>query len=612
MKHIVLDDGKERSLVFYLAMEEYLARYTEDEAFFVWQVPPTVIIGRNQVMAAEVNLPYCRANGIRVFRRKSGGGCVYSDRGNLMVSCVMSGKDVPFLFENYIRRLALCLRRAGLEAEVSGRNDILVSGKKVSGNAFFSIHGRNVMHGTLLFDCNLEQLENALTPSGTKLQSKGVSSVRQRVGCLRQFLAAPSQASQHVSGQESQHVSGQETRQAFSQGARPAFSQETQRASSSRMSYASCSGPQCDSCSGLQCTSHNGLQCASHNGLQCTSHNGLQCASHNGLQCASHSESQCASHSESQCASHSESQCASCSGPQCTSHNGLQCASCSGPQCTSHNGLQCVSHNGLQCTSRSESQCASCSGPQCTSHNGLQCTSRSESQCASHSESQCASGTGEQYADDMAAFSRFVVDCFCDSERTLGENEIRKIEEIEKTYLDPVFLYGHEPAFSVSSDIRLPLSGTVTISLDIRRSRIAGCSLSGDYLHIEDGLQEELSRRLASLPRFPHGEPSLPERLSLSEGSSLTEGSSLSEGTSVHKVSSVHEILSLHKVPLTHKISTQNLEDIGTVLPAEVRSSFTAEDIMTVLSGLHPERYIRGMDCKKLATCIAEMLSGIF
>ena len=546
MIHIVLDDGKERSLVFYLAMEEYLARYTEDEAFFVWQVPPTVIIGRNQVMAAEVNLPYCRANGIRVFRRKSGGGCVYSDRGNLMVSCVMSGKDVPFLFENYIRRLALCLRRAGLEAEVSGRNDILVSGKKVSGNAFFSIHGRNVMHGTLLFDCNPEQLENALTPSGTKLQSKGVSSVRQRVGCLRQFLAASSQASQYVSGQESQHVSGQETRQAFSQGARPAFSQETQRASSSRMSYASCNGLQCDSCSGLQCTSHNGLQCTSHSGPQCDSCSGSQCTSQNGLQCASHSES----------------------------------------QCTSHNGLQCTSHNG----------------PQCTSHNGL----------------QCASGIGEQYADDMAAFSRFVVDCFCDSERTLGENEIRKIEEIEKTYLDPVFLYGHEPAFSVSSDIRLPLSGTVTISLDIRRSRIAGCSLSGDYLHIEDGLQEELSRRLASLPPFPHGEPSLPERLSLpeepslSEESSLSEGPSLSEGTSVHKVPSVHEILSLHKVPLTHKISTQNLEDIGTVLPAEVRSPFTAEDIMTVLSGLHPERYIRGMDCKKLATCIAEMLSGIF
>ena len=486
MIHIVLDDGKERSLVFYLAMEEYLARYTEDEAFFVWQVPPTVIIGRNQVMAAEVNLPYCRANGIRVFRRKSGGGCVYSDRGNLMVSCVMSGKDVPFLFENYIRRLALCLRRAGLEAEVSGRNDILVSGKKVSGNAFFSIHGRNVMHGTLLFDCNPEQLENVLTPSGTKLRSKGVSSVRQRVGCLRQFLAASSQASRHVSGQE--------TRPAFSQGARPAFSQETQRASSSRMSYASCSG------------------------------------------------SQCASHSESQCTSHS--------GSQCTSHSGSQCTSCSGPQ--------------------------------------------------------CASGTGEQYADDMAAFSRFVVDCFCDSERTLGENEIRKIEEIEKTYLDPVFLYGHEPAFSVSSDIRLPLSGTVTISLDIKRGRIAGCSLSGDYLHIEDGLQEELSRRLASLPPFPHGEPSLPER------SSLPEGPSLTEGTSAHKVPSVHEILSLHKVPLTHKISTQNPEDIGTVLPAEVRSPFTAEDIMTVLSGLHPERYIRGMDCKKLATCIAEMLSGIF
>ena len=244
MIHIVLDDGKERSLVFYLAMEEYLARYTEDEAFFVWQVPPTVIIGRNQVMAAEVNLPYCRAHGIRVFRRKSGGGCVYSDRGNLMVSCVVSGKDVPFLFENYIRRLALCLRRAGLEAEVSGRNDILVSGKKVSGNAFFSIHGRNVLHGTLLFDCNPEQLENVLTPSGTKLRSKGVSSVRQRVGSLRQFLAASGQASRHVSGQET----------------RPAFSQETQRASFCRTPYASCSG--------LQYTSHSGSQSASGTGEQ--------------------------------------------------------------------------------------------------------------------------------------------------------------------------------------------------------------------------------------------------------------------------------------------------------------------------------------------------------
>lgn len=515
MIHIVLDDGKERSLVFYLAMEEYLARYTEDEAFFVWQVPPTVIIGRNQVMAAEVNLPYCRAHGIRVFRRKSGGGCVYSDQGNLMVSCVVSGKDVPFLFENYIRRLALCLRRAGLEAEVSGRNDILVSGKKVSGNAFFSIHGRNVMHGTLLFDCNPEQLENVLTPSGTKLRSKGVSSVRQRVGSLRQFLPTSGQASRHVSGQGTQSAFLHEAQSAFSQGTRPAFSQETQRASSNRMSYASCSG--------LQYTSH--------------------------------------------------------SGPQYTSHSGPQSDSCSGSQCASH------------------------SGPQYTSHR----------------ESQSASGTGEQYADDMAAFSRFVVDCFCDSERTLGENEIRKIEEIEKTYLDPVFLYGHEPAFSVSSDIRLPLSGTVTISLDIRRGRIAGCSLSGDYLHIEDGLQEELSRRLASLPPFPHGEPSLPERLSLPEGPSLSEGSSLSEGPSSHKAPSVHEVLfphevlSLHKVSITHKVtSTHNPEDIGTVLPAEVRSPFTAEDIMTVLPGLHPERYIRGLDCEKLATCIAEMLSGIF
>ena len=91
MKNVTLPEIKERSLAFYLAMEEFVARNIEGDAFFVWRVGPTVIIGRNQDLEAEVNLEYCRQNCVEVVRRRSGGGCVYSDKGNMMVSCVVIG-----------------------------------------------------------------------------------------------------------------------------------------------------------------------------------------------------------------------------------------------------------------------------------------------------------------------------------------------------------------------------------------------------------------------------------------------------------------------------------------------------------------------------------------
>ena len=120
---------EDRPLVFFLAAEEYLARNSDEDCFLLWQVGPTVIFGRNQVMEAEVNMPFCREHGIRMFRRKSGGGCVYADKGNLMISAVSSGNDKPFIFEKFISALALALRRQGFDAWPSGRNDILVSGR---------------------------------------------------------------------------------------------------------------------------------------------------------------------------------------------------------------------------------------------------------------------------------------------------------------------------------------------------------------------------------------------------------------------------------------------------------------------------------------------------
>ncbi len=190
MKHILLPDNRPRRLVFYLAMEEYVARHIDEkECFFMWQVDPTVIFGRNQVLEAEVNLPYCRSNDIAIFRRKSGGGCVYSDRGNIMLSYIKEGNSVGFIFDSYMRRITFALQKAGIAAQMSGRNDILIDGRKVSGNAFYQLPDRSIVHGTMLFDTNFDHLENAITPSDKKLHSKGVQSVRQRVTNLKEHTS---------------------------------------------------------------------------------------------------------------------------------------------------------------------------------------------------------------------------------------------------------------------------------------------------------------------------------------------------------------------------------------------------------------------------------------
>ncbi len=188
MKNIVLPDIKERSLAFYLAMEEFVAERIEDEAFFVWRVAPTVIIGRNQDLEAEVNMEYCTKHGVHVVRRKSGGGCVYSDMGNIMVSYVSDRGVVSAVFDRYLSAMAACLCSLGLHAEKSGRNDILVEGRKVSGNAFHQLPDRSIVHGTLLYDTDFEALEEAIRPPVEKLERHGVASVRQRVENLKMYL----------------------------------------------------------------------------------------------------------------------------------------------------------------------------------------------------------------------------------------------------------------------------------------------------------------------------------------------------------------------------------------------------------------------------------------
>ena len=208
MVYIALPDEKIRRLSFYLAMEEYVARRlnTDDDCFFMWQVRPTVIFGRNQLIEAEVNLDFCRQKAIETYRRKSGGGCVYADMSNVMFSYITRDEEVNFTFNRYINMVTLMLCKLGVEAGSSGRNDILIretsseergtrneerganEWRKVSGNAFYHIPGHSIVHGTMLYDTCMENMVGAITPSDEKLVSKGVKSVRQHIALLKDYV----------------------------------------------------------------------------------------------------------------------------------------------------------------------------------------------------------------------------------------------------------------------------------------------------------------------------------------------------------------------------------------------------------------------------------------
>ena len=186
MVYVTLPTEKQyRRLPFYLAMEEFVAReLPAQDYFFIWQVEPTVIFGRNQLVDTEVDVEFCRAHDIQFYRRKSGGGCVFADRSNLMLSYITPTTNVNFTFNRYMLMVEDALQRLGVDARTSGRNDILIGGKKVSGNAFYHIPGRSIVHGTMLYDTNLDYMLNATTPSAVKLRSKGVESVRQHITTL--------------------------------------------------------------------------------------------------------------------------------------------------------------------------------------------------------------------------------------------------------------------------------------------------------------------------------------------------------------------------------------------------------------------------------------------
>ena len=199
---IHLPSGKR--LVWYLAAEEYFAKNIQTlqqgfgkgaenakdicGLFFTWIVTPTVIFGRHQVMQNEVNVAFCQTNGIAMYRRKSGGGCVYADEGNLMISYISPSSHSEQVFQEYLDNMSKCLRSIGYNAVKSTHNDIMVGEHKVSGNACFALPNATIVHGTMLYNVNFEILQQAITPSQEKLAKHGVQSVRQRVKNLKNIV----------------------------------------------------------------------------------------------------------------------------------------------------------------------------------------------------------------------------------------------------------------------------------------------------------------------------------------------------------------------------------------------------------------------------------------
>lgn len=175
---------------FNLAMEEYLFNLEDNESYvLLWQNEPTIVVGKHQNTAQEINSEYVKEKGIHIVRRITGGGAVYHDLGNLNFTFIIKGmENSEFDFKKFTMPIIKALGRLGVESELSGRNDITIDGKKFSGNAQSVKQGKLLHHGTLLFDSRMEELVKALKVSEDKFQSKSVKSVRARVTNIKDYL----------------------------------------------------------------------------------------------------------------------------------------------------------------------------------------------------------------------------------------------------------------------------------------------------------------------------------------------------------------------------------------------------------------------------------------
>lgn len=174
-----------------LAIEEYALKNLDiNETYLLFYInEPSIIIGKNQNTIEEINTEYVEANGIKVVRRLSGGGAVYHDLGNLNFSFITKDDGESFHnFRKFTEPVVEALKKLGVNAELSGRNDLVVDGRKISGNAQFSTRGRMFSHGTLMLDSEIDNVVSALKVKKDKIESKGIKSIRSRVANISEFM----------------------------------------------------------------------------------------------------------------------------------------------------------------------------------------------------------------------------------------------------------------------------------------------------------------------------------------------------------------------------------------------------------------------------------------
>ena len=188
MKALNLQAYGKNEISFYLAVEEYLLNTFHEDVFFLWDLVPSIIIGRHQLLDAEVNVAYANKINAKIYRRPSGGGAIFADEGCFMFSFVSKTISQEAAFKKYLALIVAALKKLDLDVYFSGRNDLMFKGKKFSGNAYYQNAQGSVLHGTFLFQTNLADLVKAITPDNEKLISKGIKSVSERVINIGDYL----------------------------------------------------------------------------------------------------------------------------------------------------------------------------------------------------------------------------------------------------------------------------------------------------------------------------------------------------------------------------------------------------------------------------------------
>ena len=173
---------------FNLALEEYFLKQTDEEYFILWRNEPCIVVGKNQNTLSEIHLEFVKERNIKVVRRLTGGGAVFHDLGNINFTFIVNDESSFNDFKGFAAPIIGTLKTLGIDAEFSGRNDMLIEGKKFSGNAQCKHKSRVMHHGTLLFSSNMNDLSGALKPKDIKFSDKSVKSVASRVTNISEHL----------------------------------------------------------------------------------------------------------------------------------------------------------------------------------------------------------------------------------------------------------------------------------------------------------------------------------------------------------------------------------------------------------------------------------------